>query len=174
MLFLLLPDSARSSLARCTFWNTYHSGFVAPLIFCILNVLLAIATVPELFHLSSVLLCWFCPSFFLPLLEGLSFSASVLARSFGSAPASLVFKSSCLGMFRVILRKIKMVFLVSLASDKWLQRVLLCCHSTGWSMLIHLVGMLHVQCSNGIGTSNYESMLSTDQVYGGEKNEWNN
>lgn len=36
-------------------------------------------------------------------------------------------------------------------------------------MLIHLVGMLYVPCSSGIGTSNYLCMLSTDQVYGGEK-----
>lgn len=49
MLFPPVLDSAPSSLAQYTFLITYRSGFVAPLIFCILNVLLAIAAAPELF-----------------------------------------------------------------------------------------------------------------------------
>lgn len=47
MLVLPLLDSAIYSLAWYTFLITYRSGFVAPLIFCILNVVLDVAAASE-------------------------------------------------------------------------------------------------------------------------------
>lgn len=46
-MLLSVLGSALFSLAQHTFLITCHSGFVAPLMFCILNVLLAIAAAPE-------------------------------------------------------------------------------------------------------------------------------